>query len=90
MRQRIKLTGTNRSCGLVTNLTFINKTLSCAYIKTIVGGDSEEDTPVPISNTEVKLFSADGTAWEAEWESRTLPNFLYIPGISLRFRVFIF
>ena len=25
------------------------------------GGDSEEDTPVPIPNTEVKLFSADGS-----------------------------
>ncbi len=40
------------------------------------GGDSEEVTPVPISNTEVKLFSADGTAWEAVWESRTPPKFL--------------
>ena len=38
------------------------------------GGNSEEVTPVPISNTEVKLFSADGTAWETAWESRTLPN----------------
>ena len=25
------------------------------------GGDSEEATPVPISNTVVKLFSADGS-----------------------------
>ena len=25
------------------------------------GGDSEEVTPVPIPNTEVKLFSADGS-----------------------------
>ena len=38
------------------------------------GGDSEEETPVPIPNTEVKLFSADGTAREAVWESRTPPN----------------
>ena len=38
------------------------------------GGDSEEATPVPIPNTEVKLFSADGTAREAVWESRTLPK----------------
>ena len=42
--------------------------------KNFFGGDSEEVTPVPISNTEVKLFSADGTAWEAVWESRTLPE----------------
>ena len=27
------------------------------------GGDSEEVTPVPIPNTEVKLFSADGS-WD--------------------------
>ena len=27
----------------------------------IAGDDSEEATPVPIPNTEVKLFSADGT-----------------------------
>ena len=38
------------------------------------GGDSEEVTPVPIPNTEVKLFSADGTAWETVWESRTSPK----------------
>ena len=38
------------------------------------GGDSVEVTPVPISNTEVKLDRADGTAWEAVWESRTLPE----------------
>ena len=31
-------------------------------------------TPVPIPNTEVKLFSADGTARAAVWESRTPPN----------------
>ena len=39
------------------------------------GGHSEEDPPVPIPNTEVKLFSADGTAWETMWESRSPPNF---------------
>ena len=38
------------------------------------GGDSEEVTPVPIPNTEVKVFSADGTARETEWESRTPPK----------------
>ena len=37
------------------------------------GDNSEEATPVPISNTEVKLLSADDTWWEAAWESRTLP-----------------
>jgi hypothetical protein len=47
------------------------------------GGDSKEETPVPIPNTEVKLFSADGTAREAEWESRTLPEINLLPGIIL-------
>src|SRR5476651_2568786 len=30
-------------------------------------------TPVPIPNTEVKPHTADGTAWETVWESRSLP-----------------
>ena len=32
-------------------------------------------TPVPISNTEVKRLSVDGTAWETVWESRTPPDY---------------
>jgi hypothetical protein len=43
----------------------------------VFGGNSEEETPVPIPNTEVKLFSADGTAREAVWESRTPPKSFY-------------
>ena len=42
-------------------------------IKEKSGDNSGEATPVPISNTEVKLLSADDTWWEAAWESRTLP-----------------
>jgi hypothetical protein len=45
--------------------------------KTIFGGDGEEATPVSIPNTEVKLFSADGTARETEWESRTPPKIFF-------------
>ena len=45
----------------------------------VFGGDSEEVTPVPIPNTEVKLFSADGTAWGTAWESRTPPDFFLKP-----------
>jgi hypothetical protein len=37
------------------------------------GDNSGEVTPVPISNTEVKLLSADDTWREAAWKSRTLP-----------------
>ena len=44
----------------------------------ICGGNSEEVTPVPIPNTEVKLLSADDTWWETAWESRTLPLILVL------------
>ncbi len=37
------------------------------------GDDGEEVTPVPIPNTAVKLFCADGTWGEAPWESRSSP-----------------
>src|SRR4029078_13528827 len=40
------------------------------------GGHRREVTPVPIPNTEVKLSTADGTAWETAWESRSLPDYL--------------
>ena len=39
---------------------------------TISGDDGEGVPPVPIPNTEVKPFSADGTWLETTWESRTL------------------
>ncbi len=38
------------------------------------GDDGEKATPVPMPNTMVKLLSADGTARETEWKSRTLPG----------------
>ena len=41
----------------------------------LFGGYSAEATPVPISNTEVKLCCANDTAWETVWESRSPPNF---------------
>ena len=40
------------------------------------GGHSERETPGPIPNPEVKPFSADGTATERLWESRTPPDIL--------------
>ena len=37
----------------------------------LIGGDDIlRVTPVPIPNTEVKPLGADGTAGEAQWESR--------------------
>ena len=44
-----------------------------AALSATCGDNSEEVPPVPISNTEVKLFSADDTWWETARESRTLP-----------------
>ena len=41
----------------------------------LAGGDTDEGTPVPIPNTEVKLIEADGTCWETDWESRKPPAF---------------
>ena len=38
------------------------------------GDLSEGATPDPIPNSEVKTFSADGTARATGWESRTLPG----------------
>ena len=40
------------------------------------GGDGEEATPVPIPNTEVKLFSADGSWDSRPCESRTSPGII--------------
>ena len=34
------------------------------------------DTPVPIPNTMVKTWAADGTMLETAWESRWMPGFL--------------
>ncbi len=47
--------------------------LSVHTLTKICGDYSEEVTPVPIPNTEVKLLCADDTWWETAWESKTLP-----------------
>ena len=38
------------------------------------GGHSDRETPGPIPNPEAKPVSADGTAPDRVWESRTPPN----------------
>ena len=48
-----------------------SKTNACMCRRT--GDDCEEGTPVPIPNTEVKLFSSDDTAWATAWENRKPP-----------------
>ena len=44
------------------------------------GGFGEGETPGPIPNPEVKPFSADGTARETVWESRTPPDITSVEG----------
>ena len=46
----------------------------CTNPSQFSGDYGERDPPVPMPNTEVKPFSADGTWLETTWESRTLPD----------------
>ena len=39
------------------------------------GDDCIEDPPVPIPNTEVKLYYAESTDLDTNWEDRELPDF---------------
>src|SRR5487761_222433 len=49
----------------------VSRETACMCRRT--GGNSEEGTPVPIPNTEVKLFSSDDTLGAAPRENRTSP-----------------
>ena len=42
------------------------------------GDNGVEETLLPIPNRTVKLYSVDGTAGEALWESRTLPGYICV------------
>ena len=53
---------------------FLNATFAFKFFKKrIVGVNSDEVTPVPIPNTEVKLIDVDDTWLVTTWESRTMP-----------------
>ena len=52
-------------CQVLFGHNIVNKSL---------GDLSDEGTPGPIPNPEVKLVSADGTWRAASWESRSLPR----------------
>ena len=54
----------------------------------ISGDYGERDPPVPIPNTEVKPFSADGTWLETTWESRTLPDSMKRKDLPVRVGLF--
>ena len=42
------------------------------------------ETPVLIPNTKVKAWTADGTALETVWESRRLPDIVFLASTSRR------
>ena len=44
------------------------------FSKSISRDDGVEVTLLPIPNRKVKVYSADGTARETVWKSRTLPG----------------
>ena len=43
-------------------------------LRDISGDNGVEEILLSIPNRTVKLYSANGTAWETVWESRTLPG----------------
>ena len=48
------------------------------------GGESKEDPPVPIPNTEVKLLNVDDTWRATAWESRKLPELIWPVGQAVK------
>src|SRR3712207_2378669 len=48
------------------------------------GGHGERETPGNIPNPEAKPLSADGTALETGWESRTPPDNHYRTGVRAK------
>ena len=70
-RRRVELTGTNRPIGLIALMIPIRRIIgkydqnnakaSLAFVLRRSGDLSEEPQPDPISNSAVKLLSADGT-----------------------------
>ena len=52
-------------------------------IKINAGDNNEEEIPVPMPNTEVKLLSAEDTYELPCWENRKLPVFYYKKRIFL-------
>ena len=72
-------------------MCFINRILSyCQYyyidFKSLVV-ISVGATPVPIPNTEVKTYCADGTVWATAWESRAPPGLFFSLLLFLRRRL---
>ena len=49
----------------------------CGSIQKVSGDKDEEEIPVPISNTEVKLLSAEDTSELPYLENRSSPDYKY-------------
>ena len=47
-------------------------------IRINAGDNNEEEIPVPMPNTEVKLLSAEDTCGLPYWENRKSPVFLFL------------
>src|SRR3712207_5909358 len=58
-------------CAVLNAATSTPSGLTCSQS---YGGHGERETPGPIPNPEAKPLSADGTALETGWESRTPPD----------------
>ena len=65
-------------CGFQGILPFTLYIRYIFFVLSFPGDDCEEATPVPIPNTVVKLFHADGTWGLPPWESRSLPGLFFI------------
>ena len=94
MQRCTKLTSTKCPSGLTRSHSFPKSawtfSLLTNRLNALPGGNSGEVTPVPMPNTEVKLSSANGTAGEALWESRSLPGALLKGPISYEMGPFFF
>ena len=64
----------DRRAGRFLPFVFDVQAARAADLFKLCGGYFGGVTPVPIPNTEVKPSTADGTAWETAWESRSLPG----------------
>ena len=68
--------GMERELVAILAIARIDLSSVLCHPSSVFGGHSKEDPPVPIPNTEVKLFCADGTARATVWESRSPPFFI--------------
>ena len=88
--QDIQLLLDARRMSGVRRLRFFDRRAGRDPAPAFPGGDRRGVTPVPMPNTAVKPSTADGTARETVWESRSLPGFFFdardlfeVPGVGM-------